>query len=260
MKSIHFYKYQGAGNDFVIIDNRTSVYDGKNIELTSKLCNRRFGIGADGLMLLENHNTLDFTMRYFNSDGHEASMCGNGGRCIVAFAHHLGIIEQMTHFEAVDGIHEASIDSEKQVNLKMIDVFQVEVGSDYFFLNTGSPHFVRFIENIDQINVVEEGRKVRYNDRFCKEGTNVNFVEFDGSEIKIRTYERGVEDETLACGTGITASALCAGIKLKLNTGCFPIKAQGGNLSVSFDRKGEHFYNIRLKGPAQYVFEGNILL
>ncbi|MDP4183701.1 MAG: diaminopimelate epimerase [Bacteroidota bacterium] len=257
---IHFYKYQGAGNDFVLIDNRNHQFDGSNNKLVNQMCDRRFGIGADGLMLLENHDTLDFTMRYFNSDGREASMCGNGGRCIVAFAKRLGLINHSTAFMAVDGEHEASIDEKELVNLRMIDVKQIEIGDDYYFLNTGSPHYVRFVDDINTINVVEEGKKVRYNDRFRAEGTNVNFVEIVGNSIKVFTYERGVEDETLACGTGITASAICAGIKTNQTKASFPVLAKGGNLEVSFEKAGEGFTNIYLKGPATYVFEGEFTI
>ena len=255
-----FYKYQGAGNDFVVIDNRDGHFDGENVDMIAALCNRRFGIGADGLMLLQSHPEHDFVMRYFNADGHEASMCGNGGRCIVAFAGKLGLIDNKTSFLAVDGIHEADIEANDLVNLKMQNVPEVEIGEDYFFLNTGSPHFVRFSDDIETIDVVEEGRRIRNSERFVKDGTNVNFVQLRDNGIKVYTYERGVEDETLACGTGITASALCAAIKTGKDEGSFPVEAKGGQLEVSFKRSGNRFTEIWLKGPATFVFEGFIEL
>ena len=255
-----FYKYQGAGNDFVVIDNRDEHFDGDNVELIASICDRRFGIGADGLMLLQAHPEHDFVMRYFNADGREASMCGNGGRCIVAFARKLGLIGNKTRFLAVDGIHEADIYKEDLVNLKMQNVPEVEIGEDYFYLNTGSPHFVQFSDNIDLIDVVQEGRQIRNSERFVAEGTNVNFVQLHDKGIKVYTYERGVEDETLACGTGITASALCAAIKTGKDEGSFPVQAKGGQLEVSFKRSGNQFTEIWLKGPATFVFEGTIEL
>ncbi|MBN1819809.1 MAG: diaminopimelate epimerase [Prolixibacteraceae bacterium] len=255
---IYFSKYQGAGNDFVIIDNRNKKFDGNNVSLIKFLCDRRFGIGGDGLMLLQEHNKFDFEMRYFNSDGPEASMCGNGGRCIVAFAKKLGIIDQETTFMAVDGLHEAVIEKDGQVNLKMIDVPYFEKISDDYFLNTGSPHFVTFSDSLNDLDVYNEGRKIRYNDRFKKEGTNVNFTQLKDGKLTVYTYERGVENETLACGTGITAAALSAAIKTGKEKGKFDVKAKGGDLSVAFEKAGGGFKNIWLKGPATFVFEGEI--
>jgi diaminopimelate epimerase len=253
---LQFYKYHGAGNDFIILDNRNLSFDADNFSLIALMCDRRFGVGADGLMLLQNHESCDFEMRYFNSDGYEGSMCGNGGRCIVSFARRLNIIESSSRFMAVDGIHEATIEENDRINLKMSDVNQVEsIGND-FFLNTGSPHFVRFVEDISHLDVVAEGRKVRFNERFNEEGTNVNFVKMEHDHLTVYTYERGVEDETLACGTGITASALCAALKTGVSEGSFLISAKGGNLEVSFKKKEEGFTDIWLKGPAQFVFEG----
>ncbi|GET33400.1 diaminopimelate epimerase [Prolixibacter bellariivorans] len=255
-----FYKYQGAGNDFVILDNRDEHFDGDNVELVASICDRRFGVGADGMMLLQSHPEHDFVMRYFNADGREASMCGNGGRCIVAFARKLGLIHNKTRFLAVDGIHEAVIDDNDLVNLKMQNVPEVENGEDYFFLDTGSPHYVRFADDVDAIDVVKEGRKIRNSQRFAAEGTNVNFVQLRDNGIKVYTYERGVEDETLACGTGITASALCAAIKTGKNEGYFPVEAKGGQLEVAFKRTENQFTEIWLKGPATFVFDGTIAI
>ena len=254
------YKYQGTGNDFVIIDNRE-----KNISLSVEqirwLCDRRFGIGADGLMLLELEPGIDFKMVYFNSDGNESSMCGNGGRCITAFAKQLGIITTEAKFLAIDGMHEAKI-TKDIVSLKMNDVRDIEVGDDYFYLNTGSPHYVKFVKDIETFDVVAEGKKIRYNDRFKAEGTNVNFIERKEHELFVRTYERGVENETLSCGTGVTAAALVAGFKgLSTDKKSCTIKTLGGNLNVKFEKVLENtFYNIWLEGPAAFVFDTRIEL
>lgn len=256
---IKFYKYQGAGNDFVIIDNRNHAFDGSNTETVHFLCDRRFGIGGDGLMLLENHAEYDFTMRYFNSDGKEASMCGNGGRCIAAFAVHQGIVKakEKFRFMAVDGLHEASYD-EGIVSLKMIDINQVEIKDNYTFLNTGSPHYVEFCQSTENLDIKTLGSKVRYSDTFQPGGTNVNFVHFiNDNTIKVRTYERGVEDETLACGTGVVASAISAHLK-KPEISDFNIEALGGKLRVYFKANNEKFTDIWLVGPAKFVFEGSI--
>ena len=249
------YKYQGTGNDFVLIDNREKTIS-LTIEQIKWLCDRRFGIGSDGLMLLELEPGIDFKMVYFNSDGNESSMCGNGGRCISAFAKRLDIISSEAKFLAIDGIHEAKINNDT-VSLKMNDVREVEVGEDFFYLNTGSPHYVKFVNDIENVNVFEEGKKIRYNNRFSAEGTNVNFIEKIDNELFVRTYERGVEDETLSCGTGVTAAALIAALKGQSNdkNNCV-IKTLGGNLNVKFDKVLENtFYNIWLEGPATFVFK-----
>jgi len=256
---LQFYKYQGTGNDFILIDNRKN-----NIVLTEEqvkfLCDRRFGIGADGLMLLELEPSVDFKMIYFNSDGKPSSMCGNGGRCITAFSKQLGIISDKANFIAVDGFHEAIIEENETISLKMQDVKTIEIGEDYFYLNTGSPHYVKLVNDIQNFDVVLNGKKIRYNERFIEEGTNVNFVEKINDELVVRTYERGVEDETFSCGTGVTAAALVAeleGISNSKNN-CI-IKTLGGNLEVTFEKVlTQNFYNIWLKGPAQKVFEGII--
>lgn len=255
--NIKFHKYQGAGNDFIIIDNRHNLYD-LPPKIVEHLCDRKFGIGADGLMLLENNPDYDFRMRYFNSDGKEASMCGNGGRCIVAFAHHLGIFSLSTRFIASDGEHEASV-TPSGVRLKMCNVDHVQVADEFFFLNTGSPHYVRIVENAFRTDVFEEGRKIRYAQEFQPEGTNVNFITIMPQHILVSTYERGVEAETLACGTGCVASALSAGILNKDIQNTYHIKTKGGDLKVSFKRQAENrFTDIWLEGPAVFVFQGNI--
>ncbi|PCH49380.1 MAG: diaminopimelate epimerase [Flavobacteriaceae bacterium] len=257
---IHFNKYQGVGNDFIMIDNRSNLFPKNNIKLINKLCNRRFGIGADGLILLESSVKNDFTMRYFNADGNEASMCGNGGRCIVAFAKKLSIIDKETIFEAVDGSHNASIKNGK-VSLQMIDIDTVEEFENYSFLNTGSPHHVCFNDNITSLNVKKLGAKIRYGTPYFEEGTNVNFVEqISDNSFKIRTYERGVEDETLACGTGVTAVAIAANKSNKTTANNINIEVLGGHLEVSFQREKNSYTNVFLKGPAQFVFEGNITI
>lgn len=253
-----FYKYHGAGNDFVIVDNRDLTFPADNISYVEWLCDRRFGIGADGLMLLQDCKGYDFEMRYYNSDGREASMCGNGGRCIVAFANHLRIIRDRATFLAVDGPHEAVIEPDGDVNLKMSDVNTIEADGNEFFLDTGSPHFVRFMDTLEGVDIFSEGRKVRYSERFKEKGTNVNFVKQDGEQLTVYTYERGVEAETLACGTGITASALSAALRNGLGKGAYAVKAKGGNLSVSFEKTETGFTNIWLKGPAAFVFKGEL--
>lgn len=252
------YKYQGTGNDFILIDNRDM-----SVTLTEDqikwLCDRRFGIGADGLMLLELEPGADFEMVYFNSDGKESSMCGNGGRCITAFAKHLGLVGTHAKFIAIDGMHEAKIDGDI-VSLKMNDVRNVEVGDGFYYLNTGSPHYVKFVTDIENFDVYKEGKKIRNNDRFVYEGTNVNFIEKQGDSLFVRTYERGVEDETLSCGTGVTASALVAALKgISNNKNACHIKTLGGELNVKFDKVLENtFYNIWLEGPAKFVFKTSI--
>lgn len=256
--TVSFYKYQGAGNDFIVIDNRSNSFDPNNNTLINKLCDRRFGIGADGLMLLQNKNGYDFEMIYFNADGKEGSMCGNGGRCIVAFAHFLGLIEESTTFYAIDGEHEAKVLNPEYINLKMIDVSEVEINDNYYFLDTGSPHYVQFVKGIEELDVFNAGRDIRFNDRFKAEGTNVNFVEEINNRLMVRTYERGVENETLACGTGITASAISAALHNGKTKDEYDIKALGGDLKVRFEQNGTNFTNVWLEGPAVQVFKGEI--
>lgn len=257
---IHFFKYQGAGNDFIMVDNRSRVFPKNNVSLIHKLCDRRFGIGADGLILLEPSEKHDFTMVYFNADGKEGSMCGNGGRCIVAFAKKLNMIKNKTTFEAADGLHYAEIENEL-VNLQMADVENIEIYDTHAFLNTGSPHHVNFCNFVENLNVREMGSKIRYGAPYFEEGTNVNFVEqISGNSFKVRTYERGVEDETLACGTGVTAVAIAANKSNKTAEEKIYIEVLGGKLEVSFKKEGNSYKNVFLKGPAQFVFEGKITI
>lgn len=257
---LRFYKYQGTGNDFILLDNRKN-----ELQLTrgqvAYLCNRRFGVGADGLMLLELEPGADFKMVYFNSDGNESSMCGNGGRCISAFAKKIGLINDRAKFIAIDGLHEAVI-HDGFVSLKMNDVKSIEKTDDFYFVNTGSPHYVRFVEGIDDFNVNLEGKKIRNSARFIEEGTNVNFIEKKEDSVFVRTYERGVENETLSCGTGVTASALVAAVSGSASGKNYcKISTLGGELRVKFDKVLEsNFYNIWLEGPAEFVFEGDVLV
>lgn len=254
---INFTKYQGAGNDFILVDNREKVFP-VDYNLIEKLCDRRFGIGADGLMLLENEEGYDFKMRYFNSDGREASMCGNGGRCIVAFAKQIDIIKEHTRFIAVDGEHLADI-MPNGVKLKMMDVSDIEIGEGYFYMNTGSPHYVKFIETHDNFDTYKEGYSIRYNDRFRKEGTNVNFVsDISEGNINVSTYERGVEEETYACGTGCVASALSKAIQEGKDSGKYDIVTKGGDIKVYFIKDESGFKEVYLEGPATRVFDGSI--
>lgn len=257
---ITFFKYQGAGNDFIIIDDREEKFDRSNNDLVARMCDRRFGIGADGLMLLRSKEGFDFEMVYYNADGREGSMCGNGGRCIVSFAKRINVIGDKCCFIAVDGPHEAEVIDHQGLNwisLKMIDVPDIEKGVGYVFMDTGSPHYVSFnSNNLENMNLIEEARKIRYNQRYAKEGTNVNFIDVNDNVLKIRTYERGVEDETLACGTGVTAAVLTAHITGNIKGNEIDVKAKGGNLKVLFDKVGNGYQNIWLQGPAEFVFKG----
>jgi diaminopimelate epimerase len=257
---IEFYKYQGTGNDFVMIDNRQSTFI-KDTKQIAKLCDRRFGIGADGLILLENdkENHTDFKMIYYNSDGNIGSMCGNGGRCIVAFAKKLGIIKDQTTFIATDGKHSASIEG-VLISLRMSDVDEIKSGDNYTFLNTGSPHHIILVEDVESIDVKKEGAKIRYGELYTKEGSNINFVtQLAENSFTIRTYERGVEDETLSCGTGAVAVAIAMNYLGKTTANEVSLKVMGGNLKVSFD-KNERYSNIDLIGTADFVFKGSIEL
>ena len=260
---IFFTKYQGTGNDFVMLDNRSHAYSGLSAEQVRFLCDRRFGIGADGLILLEKETGYDFTMVYYNSDGRTSSMCGNGGRCITAFAHDLNLVNGQSHFHAVDGDHDAVITDKKNmtVKLRMSDVPQLEKTGEDYFLNTGSPHFVRFVKAVKEADLLTEARKIRYAERFLPGGTNVNFVQVDaGNRLTVRSYERGVEDETLSCGTGVTASVLAAAAagKLDKGTGMCEVTSMGGPLKVFYTAAGEGFTGIWLEGNARFVYSGEI--
>jgi diaminopimelate epimerase len=253
-----FFKYQGTGNDFVMVDNRTKQQTYGQVQI-EKICDRRFGIGADGFILIENHPDFDFKMVYYNSDGRESTMCGNGGRCAVKFAKDLGIFENQTNFIAIDGPHTATVASDGTVHLGMIPVSEIETTTDGLFLNTGSPHLIIFTNNVISINVKEEGAKLRYSDFWkARGGVNVNFVQvISDNSISVRTYERGVEDETYSCGTGVTAAAIASYFSQKINSMHIDIKTLGGNLQVGFESINKlTFKNIDLCGPALFVFKG----
>lgn len=259
---IQFNKYHGTGNDFILIDDRQENFI-KDHKLIEKLCNRRFGIGADGLILIRDHSDLDFKMEYFNSNGYEGSMCGNGGRCAVHFTKTINLISTRAEFETIDGIHNASIDNEL-VKLSMNPVNTIKESKKILLLDIGSPHAVIFKENIENIDIIKEGKLIRYDETLSNNGVNVNFVQImDENNIYIRTYERGVENETLSCGTGVVASSLAAYIKLGLQGIYkeFYIKTPGGELKVTFSIKDKRkFRNIFLMGPAIFVYSGNIFI
>lgn len=258
--TIHFSKYQGTGNDFVIIDNRELHFPKENTALVNTLCDRKFGVGADGLILLENHPSADFRMVYYNADGNESSMCGNGGRCVVAFAKALKIISNKTSFEAIDGMHHATIDTEGLVNLQMQDVTSLKKEAAYTFLDTGSPHHVELRDDVRAINVKEEGAAIRYGELYGSEGANVNFVtQKEANLYAVRTYERGVEDETLSCGTGVTAVALAMYEKGLANSQEIDLLVEGGKLRVTFKKGKKGYQEIYLIGPATFVFNGTFI-
>lgn len=255
-----FYKYQGTGNDFVMVDNRDNTFSKNDTKLINKLCDRKFGIGADGLILLENDENTDFRMIYFNADGNESSMCGNGGRCLVAFAKQLGIIQDKTRFIAIDGEHEATIDENGIVSLHMKDVDEVTVKDNYTFLDTGSPHHVVSVDDITDIDVKAAGAAIRYSDLYGKAGANINFAEqLETDKFSVRTYERGVEDETLSCGTGVTAVAIAMKVIGKTQSNMVKLLTPGGELKVSFIQNNDtNFTSVYLTGPATFVFKGEI--
>jgi diaminopimelate epimerase len=259
MNRMHFFKYQGTGNDFIILDNRNWSYTSLTTERIKFLCDRHFGIGADGLMLLNPHTGYDFEMKYYNADGRESSMCGNGGRCLVKFAYDIGIRKNEYSFIAVDGPHLAEIEDEEVINLKMKNVGEIEDFHGDFLLDTGSPHYVKMVTDVMELDVYHKGMDIRYSGDFAKEGVNVNFVEQRRpDEIIVRTYERGVEDETLSCGTGVTASALAC-YHHEVGYNYVKVITKGGKLTVRFDRTADNtFENVWLCGPAMKVFEGDI--
>jgi diaminopimelate epimerase len=257
--TIHFYKYQGAGNDFILVDNRAFIINHQNPKLISGLCDRRFGIGGDGMMFLQDKEGYDFEMVYYNADGQPSSMCGNGGRCIVAFAKYLGIIDSEAEFLAVDGPHHAKISASGDwVSLQMINVDTINTDDDAYVLNTGSPHYIKLVDGLKEKDVYQDGYDIRNNDTYKAAGINVNFVEPIDEGYFVRTFERGVEDETYACGTGVTAVAL-AMAKHHNQTGQIntPIKVLGGDLNIRFNYDGKKFDEIFLEGPAVKVFEGD---
>lgn len=260
---IYFFKYHGAGNDFILIDGRENILELSTQQIKS-LCDRNFGIGADGLMYLLEADGYDFEMKYFNSNGLEGSMCGNGGRCIVSFAFDQGIKKPSFKFIASDGEHFAEIikskGNVKLIRLQMQDVHEIEDINDHLVLNTGSPHHLTFCNSISGKNIFEAGKAIRYSEKFKEEGINANFIEQNGNQLFVRTYERGVENETLACGTGVTAAAIGAYLKSENKYNTYQIQTLGGALKVSFQEKSKRFTEVFLEGPAEYVFKGSVQL
>lgn len=259
-----FYKYQGAGNDFVMIDQREKQWIKRaEIDRIAGICDRRLGIGADGLILLQEKAGYDFEMVYFNSDGRESTMCGNGGRCIAAFAHFLGIFEKKCRFLAIDGPHDAELhhainEQSDWVKLHMQDVTAIHRRENGYELNTGSPHFVQFVSELDALDVFHAGRQIRQSNPYQAEGINVNFVCPTAAALAVRTYERGVEDETWSCGTGVVASVLAHHVQAQLPEGQIEQKVvtKGGAMEVQYRYFGGKFSDIWLCGPATRVFVG----
>ena len=255
MAALDFYKYQGTGNDFVMIDDRKEHFNLDDHNLIARICNRKFGVGADGLILIRNHEEADFNMIYYNSDGHLTTLCGNGSRCAVRFASQLGMIKNQCSFMTIEGQLQARIEDDL-VHIKMPDVDSVETFDDHYFLHTGSPHHICFVDDVEKYDVFHEGRRIRNGAPYFEEGSNVNFVQATSDkELYVRTYERGVEDETLSCGTGVTAAALVQGLQGQESP--ISIKTLGGNLQISFERREAGFINIYLIGPAEMVFKGS---
>ncbi len=254
---LNFYKYHGTGNDFIMIDG----FKNKDLTLTEekikRLCDRRFGVGADGLIILKEHKDYDFEMVYYNADGRESSMCGNGGRCIVKFAHRLGYVKDECSFLAIDGLHEGKVVDDK-VSIKMSDVSEWECQDNVVVVNTGSPHFVRFVEDLDTYNILEEGRRIRYSETYKIEGINVNLAEIHSSNIAVMTYERGVEDETYSCGTGVVATVLAQHIMNPTGPTSQTVQTKGGELSVRFSSPQNGYRDIWLTGPAIEVYTGKL--
>ena len=254
---VNFHKYQATGNDFVMIDNRELQFPKNDIALIAKMCHRRFGIGADGLILLEQHQSKDFQMIYYNSDGNQSSMCGNGGRCLVKFANTLGIINNETTFMAIDGMHYATIDNNGVVSLQMKNVENIKITDDYVFLDTGSPHHIVYENNLETLDVKAAGSLIRYSKLYAEKGCNINFVlQVSANTFAIRTYERGVENETLSCGTGATAVAIAMKSTGKTNANHIHIRVEGGQLEIYFTPIQGQFKNVFLKGEAHFVFGG----
>lgn len=259
---LQFYKFEGTGNDFIIVDAWASTIH-LNANQIKFICDRKFGVGADGLMILVRSQNLDFEMLYFNSDGYPGSMCGNGGRCLVKYAFDKNYINSKANFLAPDGIHDAIMINKDLVSLGMRDVdFPTQLKNNDWFVDTGSPHFIRWVDDVKSVDVYKEGKSIRNSKDFIENGVNVNFVDASKDSIRIRTYERGVEDETLSCGTGVTAAVLAAVYAGKISENLKEVKVftQGGELSVIFERGIDKFFNVRLNGPAKKVFEGVINL
>jgi diaminopimelate epimerase len=257
MADIAFDKYQGAGNDFIIVDDRGGGFGPGDPDLIRRLCDRRFGVGADGLILVSRHDRADFEVRYFNADGRPGSMCGNGGRCAAHFALRRGIAGPKPRFQAYDGVHEAEI-SGGTVRLRLADVPGWRTIEGNYFIDTGSPHYVVFTAALDAMDVETEGRKLRWSPLFAPGGTNVDFVETTACGLSVRTFERGVEAETWACGTGVTAAAIASALSGLSGNGPVDIRTRGGLLKVEFEVRADRITDIWLTGPATFVFAGTI--
>jgi len=256
---ISFEKYHGTGNDFIMIDGRGPDFQIPDKAEIARLCDRRFGIGGDGLIIIRDSDQYDFKMLYYNADGGEGTLCGNGGRCAVAFCSKLGIIGKTTHFDAIDGLHRATISKSGNIQLEMNDVSDIQTLSDHYELDTGSPHYVKFVDRVENMDVFRLGSEIRNNQQYGKDGINVNFVTETGDGLYVRTYERGVENETWSCGTGVVASAICAAFKSNTDKKSFPVQTRGGKLEVSFVKSGTmKFERIVLSGPAAFVFKGKL--
>ncbi len=252
-----FSKYQGAGNDFVMLNNMLGHYDSLSIDQVQFICDRKLGVGGDGLIKINKKEGFDFEVDYYNADGSQ-SFCGNGARCSVAFAKSIGIIKNETNFYAIDGGHKAFV-IDDDVKLEMLDVASYEMTGDDYIIDTGSPHYVKFLDTIEEVDVIEFGKSVRYSDRFKEEGINVNIMKkVSSQQVNVATYERGVEDETLSCGTGVTACALAYMADQELMDAKVEINTKGGRLAVEAKRIGEGFNSIWLTGPATFVFDGSI--
>jgi len=256
---LRFYKYHGTGNDFLLVDNREGLFK-PQMQVIALLCHRRFGIGADGLILLNTVEGYDFGMQYFNADGRESTMCGNGGRCVVAFADFLSLSAGPFRFQGIDGEHTGIILRKSgticEVRLSMQPVKECKNSDDYYLLDTGSPHLVRFVDDPGAVDVVSEGRRIRNLPEFMPDGINVNFARYNENELIVRTYERGVEDETLSCGTGVTAAALAYASVTNLHTGPVRVSTNGGILTVYFEKSTAGYSDIYLEGGAVRVFQG----
>lgn len=254
---LKFCKYHGTGNDFIMVYNHSNSYCFSQSDV-KKMCDRRYGFGADGLIIIEKTLDADFKMIYFNSDGHVGSMCGNGGRCAVAFAKELGLIQNQCEFLAYDGLHKGLILEKGTVSIEMVDVSLIEVQNNIWKIDTGSPHLICFRDTVSEIDVKHEGASIRNSSDYLEDGINVNFVQLTKNELFIRTYERGVEDETLSCGTGAIASAIAANESGLLNSDRIKVNVLGGQLEVSFSKVGSKYSNIHLIGPTKFVFNGEV--
>lgn len=262
MTELPFVKYHGTGNDFILIedsDGRWEYY--LNRESIAQLCHRHTGIGADGLMLLQRTGGYDFRMVYYNSDGGESTFCGNGSRCLVAFAHELGWVGEEAWFVASDGDHEARVIRPDQISVHMRSIAKIHPHGPGVVLDSGSPHYVTWVADLDDMDLVAEAHRIRYAPEFQQEGVNVNFIEEHPEGLRIRTYERGVEGETLSCGTGVTAAAIAWAQRFSdEGNDSQKVMTRGGDLTVEWERGHYGFRHIWLTGPAKKVFQGAVRL